>query len=148
LSIMRFLTITIIYFISLNIFSQKLNTQYFFIDKNDTLVKEQLATKKNKYQGYEIINENKIIKKYLRSSKIDGDDIKADAFESILFTFNKDNDTIVNEAYLKKINIIRTRKEFLSINSKFDETKNKFIFIVPTKCNNYILRTVRPLITE
>lgn len=145
---MRIIIIAIIYLINVSVFSQKLKTQYFFIDINDTLIKTQISTKKNKFQGYEIINENKIIKKYIKTSKIDDDDVEVEIFDSIMFTFNKEKDTIVDEAYLKEIKFTKNRKEFLKINTDLNESENRFIFIIPTKCNNFILRNVRPLIFE
>ena len=90
-----------------NVFSQEMSTQYFFINKNDPLIKKQLATNKNNYEGYTIINKNKIVKKYIRTSKIDGDDIEIETFDSISFTFNREKDTIVNESYLKQIDLIK-----------------------------------------
>ncbi|RPD90067.1 hypothetical protein EGM88_15730 [Aureibaculum marinum] len=145
---MRTLTITIIYLISLNVFSQKIKTQYFFINEKDSLIQKQESTKENKFQGYKIINEDRIIKEYIRSSKIDADDIEIDVFDSLSFTYNEKNDIIVTHSFIKNLNIIRTRKEFFKRNVDFDETKNRFIFIIPIKCNKYILRKVRPLISE
>ena len=37
--------------ICFNSFSQKLETQYFLIDKKDTLIKKQVATKKTSMKG-------------------------------------------------------------------------------------------------
>lgn len=145
---MKILIITIIHLICFNVFSQKTTTQYFLINKNDTLIKKQIATKKNKYEGYTIINENRIIKKYLRSSKIDEDDIEIQDFDELSFTFNRNNDTIVDELYVKKLNIIKDRIEFFKKNLELDETRKEFIFIEPIKCNEFILRKVRLLILE
>ncbi|MFI0431211.1 hypothetical protein [Mariniflexile sp. HMF6888] len=145
---MKILTIIIVHLICINGYSQKTKTQYFLIDTKDTLIRKQVETKKNKFQGYTIIDEYKIIKKYNAPSKIDGDDIKVNSFDSLTFAFYKDNDTVVDETYIKKIDVIKTRREFLKINSELDETKNRFIFIEPLKCGKFILREVRPVIFE
>lgn len=145
---MRVLIITIACLINFNVFSQKIKAQYFLINENDTLIKRQVSTKNNMYQGYKIINEDKIIKRYVRSAKIDDNDIEVNAFDSLSFTFDADNDTIVNDSYIKTINFIKDRREFFKVNIDVDETKNRFIFIIPIKCNKFILRKVRPIISE
>jgi hypothetical protein len=129
-------------------FSQKKQIQYFLVSKNDTLIKTQLATKANQYEGYLIINEKKTIKKAIRPSNLAGKDILKDSFEEIYFSFNRNNDTIVGKSYYDKLNIIKTRREFLQINKQIDETRNEFIFIEPVDCEKFILRRVTPIIFE
>jgi hypothetical protein len=145
---MRTLIITIICSISLHVFSQKIETQYFYLNEEDSLVQKQVATKENRFQGYKIINEDRIKKEYIRSSKIDADDVEIEVFDSLSFTYDEKNDTIVTYSFIKNLNIIETRKEFFKRNVDFDETKNNFIFIIPITCDKYILRKVRPLISE
>ena len=145
---MKILISIITSLICLNGFSQKRETQYFLINRKDTLIKKQTTTKKNKYERYIIINENKIIKRYHRSSKINGDDIEFSTFDEISFSFNRSNDTIVELSFIKNLEIIKDRKKFLKKNIELDETKSEFIFIEPIKCNKYILRKVIPVIFE
>ena len=144
---MKFFITTIVHLFCFNVLSQTI-TQYFLVSKSDTLIKKQFATKENKYQGYIIINENKIVKKITKSSKINGDDTMHNAFETLSFTFKMENDTIVDKSYIKKLNLIKDRKEFLKKNTELDETRKKFIFIEPIKCDKFILRKVRPIIFE
>ena len=145
---MRGFVILIISSISFSVFSQELDTLFFFIDKNDTLIKKQIATRNNKFEGYTIINENKTIKKHIRSSKIDGDDIVVDAFDTFSFTFNRDNGFIIDKTKLGKYDIIKTRKEFFEKSLDNDIYKKRIVFIEPLKCNRFILREVRPIISE
>lgn len=145
---MRVFVIIIISLINFSVFSQELDALYFLIDKNDTLIKKQIATKNNKFEGYTIINENKSVKKYIRSSKIDGDDIEVDTFDAFSFTFNRDNDSIIDKTKLEEYDIIKNRKEFFEINLGNDIFKKKIFFIEPLKCNRFVLREVRPLISE
>ena len=144
---MRTIIIIMTYLICFTAFSQKINTQYFLINKNDTLI-TKLTNSKGDLSGYKINNNNKIIKEYIRTSEINGNDIEVDVFDSILFSYKEKDGKIVDESYIKKIDIIETRKEFLKINAQFDETKNRFVFIEPFKCGKFIMREVRPIIFE
>lgn len=143
-----FILTIIFYLIYFNAFPQKVKIQYLLIDDSDTLIKKQIATNKNKFESYTIINENRVVKKYKKPTRINGDDIEVEVYDCYSFSFDRKNDTIVDKFYLKRIDFLKTREEFFSINKKLDETKNKFIFIIPIDSDKFILRKVRPLILE
>ena len=145
---MKKLILLLFLFICWNTFSQKTKKQYFVIDKNDALIKKQIATKANQYEGYLIINEKKKVKKTIRASHLSGDDIVYDAFEELSFAFNRNNDTIVNKLYFNKLKTIKNRRDFLDLNKSFNEKNMEYIFIEPINCKKYILRKVRPVIFE
>ncbi len=145
---MRILIVTLVHFISFSSLSQEIKTQYFFVNENDSLIRKQINAKKNMPEVYTIINDEKVVKEYISSFGIDSDDYEIDSFDSISFTFIRDNDTIVNDSFIKNINIIETRKEFFKRNIDFDETKTRFVFIIPIKCNKFIVRKVKPVVSE
>ena len=47
-------------------YSQSKSNIYFFINEKDTLIKKQIATKTNEYEGYRIIDEKRLVKKSKR----------------------------------------------------------------------------------
>jgi hypothetical protein len=47
-------------FLLLNSYSQSSNTIYLLINKKDTLIKKQITTKSNEYEGYRVIKEKKV----------------------------------------------------------------------------------------
>ena len=51
----------------LSSYSQSRKNIYFLIDRNDTLIKKQIATQTNEYEGYRIIDETRIVKTSRRS---------------------------------------------------------------------------------
>ncbi|WP_299121504.1 hypothetical protein [uncultured Tenacibaculum sp.] len=136
--------ISIIYLISLNVFSQRVKTLYFLINEKDSLIKKQVAKGSNRFEGYTLINDGKIIKEYISPSKITGNDIEIDSFESFSFTFNRNNDTIVDKTYFNKKKIIKTRKKVFEINID----NKRIVFIEPTKNGKFILREVIPIFFE
>lgn len=139
-------------FLIFNSYSQSKNTIYFLINKKDTLIRKQIATKVNEYEGYKIINEKRLIKNIKRSSGLGGDDIEYDVFSEHFFSFNKKNDTIIYKSYLKTLNLITDRKDFLNLKKKgynFDTLGFTYFFIEKTNCENkYILRKVYPVTFE
>ena len=46
---------------SFNSYSQSKDTIYFLINRKDSLIKKQIATKTNKYEGYRIIDEKTLV---------------------------------------------------------------------------------------
>ena len=149
---MKTLLVIIAFLSCFNIFSQKVKTQYFLINKKDILIERQLATEKNNYEGYLIIDEKRI-KELNRTPNVEGrvwtpendDDFHQFGYS---FTFNRKNDTIVSKSYLETINIIKDRRQFLDVNKNLDEVWTEFIFIESINCNKFVLRKVRPLIFE
>lgn len=146
---MKNFIIIITFFLCFNSFSQSRDTIYFLINKKDTLIKKQIATKLNKYEGYLIINEKRRVKKIRRSSDISGDDVEYDAFEDFSFSFNRKKDTIISKSYLKSLNLIRDRSQFISTMKEYlNKSGTEYIFIEPIKCNKFILRKVEVLTFE
>ena len=145
---MKLYTYIILSLICFNAFSQKKETQYFFIDKKDSLISKLRNSENGRISGYKIINEKKVIKKHRRLSGLKVDDVEYEAFDELYFSFNKKNDTIINKSFFDKLKIIKARREFLDINKNLDETVNEFIFIEPINCMEFILRKVKPVISE
>ena len=141
------LFIHIILLICFNAFSQNTHT-VFLIDKSDSLIVKLRNSKSREVSGYKIINKDRVIIKHRRSSDLKGDDVEYETFDELYFSFNIKDDTIINKSFLDKLEIIKTRKEFLDINKNMDETVNEFIFIEPINCEKFILRKVTPIIFE
>lgn len=135
-------------FIFFNSYSQSKSSLYFFINKNDTLIKKQIATKSNKYEGYRIIDKRRVVTDIKRSNSIDGDDIEYETFEQFSFSFDRKNDTIISKSYMNDLKIIRNRRQFLDTIKHLDKFSIDFIFIEPKNCSKYIMRKVRPIIFE
>ena len=128
--------------IFLSSYSQSRKNIYFFIEKKDTLIKKQVATQTNEYEGYRIIDENRIVTDIKRSESIDGDDIKYERFDYYSFSFNRKNDTIISKNYFDKLPMIKDRREFLDSIKKENRFHLNYIFIEPKNCNEYIMRQV------
>jgi hypothetical protein len=136
-------------FLLFNSYSQSINTIYLLINKKDTLIKKQIATKSNEYEGYRVINEKKVGKETKRSSKLGGDDIEYDAFEDFSFSFDRNNDTIVSKSYLNTLKLIKNRRQFINdIKQHLSDAWTEYIFIEPIKCDKFILRKVEILTFE
>lgn len=150
-------------FFFFNSYSQSESSICFFINKKDTLIKKQIATKTSKYEGYRIIDEKRIVKKFkkfirkkplkkvLKKGEIwisEGDDIEYDTFDEFYFSFDKKNDTIISKLYLNTLNLIKDRRKFIDSIKELDKAWIKFIFIEPIQCDKFILRKVRPVIFE
>jgi hypothetical protein len=148
------------YFLLFNSYSQSKDTIYLLINKKDTLIKKQVATKANEYEGYKIIDEKRLVKKIKRTvrkkpvNKIlkkgeiwisEGDDIEYDAFDEYSFSFNRKRDTIISKLYLNTLNLIKDRRQFLDIIKHLNESWTELIFIEPTKCDKFVLRKVEIL---
>ncbi|MCL5130543.1 hypothetical protein [Algibacter sp. L4_22] len=125
--------------------SKKRDTIYFFINKNDSLIYKQVATKMNPYEGYVITDEKRIVKKIKRSSDIAGDDIEYDTFSDYSFSFNRKNDIIISKSHLNTLNYVKDRRQFIYEINDPTKTWIEYIFIEPTKCSKFILRKVRSL---
>jgi len=137
---------------SFNSYSQSKDTIYFLINRKDSLIKKQIATKTNKYEGYRIIDEKTLVINTKRSSDLGGNDIQYETFDSYSFSFNRKNDTIISNSYLKTLNLIISRKKFINIKKKgyyFDTSGFLYFFIEKTNHKNkYILRKVYPVSFE
>ena len=131
-----------------NSYSQSRDTIHFFINKKDTLIQKQLATKTNEYEGYRIIDEKRIVIDTKRSCDIGGDDIEYETFASYSFSFNRKNDTIVSKPYLNTLKLIKDRRKFIDSIKELDNAWIKFVFIEPTSHNKFILRKVEILTFE
>ena len=131
-----------------NSYSQSRDTIHFFINKKDTLIQKQLATKTNEYEGYRIIDEKRIVIDTKRSCDIGGDDIEYETFDSYSFSFNRKNDTIVSKPYLNTLKLIKDRRKFIDSIKELDNAWIKFVFIEPTRYNKFILRKVEILTFE
>ncbi len=151
-----------IYFILLKSYSQSKNTIYFYINPKDTLIKKQIATKTNEYEGYRIINEKRIVKKIKRLTKkkplnkilkkgeiwvFEGDDIEYDTFDSFSFSFDRKKDSIISKSYLNTLNPIKDRRKLID-SFYLDNAWIEYIFIEPIKCDKFILRKVEILTFE
>jgi|TARA_B110000967_G_scaffold50827_1_gene51903 hypothetical protein len=138
-------------------YSQSKSNIYFFINEKDTLIKKQIATKTNEYEGYRIIDEKRLVKKSKRSfrkkpeNKVlkkgeiwisEGDDIEYDAFDEYSFSYNRKNDTIISKSYINNLKIIRDRRQFLDTIKHLDKFRINYIFIEPENCSEYIMRKV------
>lgn len=149
-----FLILTFLLFIANNLFAQIKEEIYFLIDRNDTLIKKQIATKENLPEGYLIIAEAR--SKLLKTTPIEEGKIwipESDEDNYIpgqWFQFFKQNDKLITEDELSKLDVIRKRTEFLKKDKiSFDLSKKSYFFIEPQKCSNkYILRKVFPVIFE
>ena len=143
-------------FFFFNSYSQSESSICFFINKKDTLIKKQIATKTSKYEGYRIIDEKRIVKKFIRKKPLkkgeiwisEGDDIEYDTFDEFYFSFDKKNDTIISKLYLNTLSLIKDRRKFIDSIKELDKAWIKFIFIEPIKGDKFILRKVRPVIFE
>ena len=142
---MKIYILVFTYFILMNSYSQSKSYIYFFINKKDTLIKKQIATKTNKYEGYRVINEKRLVKATKKSSNIDGDDIEYDTFESFSFSFNRKNESIISKSYIKNLNIIKDREQFLDTIKNLSKDWIDLIFIESKNCNEYIMRKVEIL---
>ncbi len=144
-------------------YSQSRNNIYFFINKKDTLIKKQTATKTNEYEGYRIIDEKRLVKKNKRSfrkkpeNKVlkkgeiwvsEGDDIEYDAFDEYSFSFNRKNDKIISKSYINDLKIIRDRRQFLDTIKNLQKFRINYIFIEHENCSKYIMRKVELLTFE
>lgn len=127
---------------------------YFLIDKNDTLIKKQSSTRENKFEGYLIIDEQRI--KPLNKTPIKIGRVwvpeSDDDFHTLgpSFSFNGKNDKIITKEELKDLSVIINRKKFLKIfSSDLDFSSISYFFIEPIICtNNFLLRQVFPVIVE
>ncbi len=135
-------------FFLFNSYSQSKDTIYLLINKNDTLIKKQIATKTNEYEGYKIIDEKRIVTAIKRASTLKGDDIEYETFSSWSFSFNRKNDTIISKSYLNTLNLIKDRRKFIDVIKHLDKVWIDFVFIEPTKCDKFILRKVQILTFE
>lgn len=131
-----------------NLYSQSKDTIYFLINKKDTLIKKQVATKINNYEGYRIIDEKKLVTDIKRSSDIGGDDVEYEAFEKYSFSFNRKNDIIISQTHLKSLNFIKNRRQFIDTIKYLNKTRASFVFIEPIKCDKFVLRKVSLLTFE
>lgn len=150
-------------FLFFNSYSQSRDTVHFFINKKDTLIQKQLATKTNEYEGYRIIDENRLVIKHKKSFKekptnivlkkgeiwvSEGDDIEYETFASYSFSFNRKNDTIISRPYLNTLKLIEDRRKFIDSIKEFDDAWINFVFIEPIGYNKFILRKVEILTFE
>ena len=123
---------------------------YLLINKKDTLIYKQVATKTNSYEGYVITDETRLVKglKSAGSSKeIIPYIVEYDTFTSYSFSFDRQKDTIVSKEYLDKLKI-KHRREFIDLLNSIDLFSKIFIFIEPLKNGKYILRKVYSVESE
>ncbi|MGY8939181.1 MAG: hypothetical protein ACKVK4_04310 [Flavobacteriales bacterium] len=155
----KFITL-LIYFSLVNCYSQSKDTIYFLIKKSDTLIKKQIAIKKNSFEGYKIYYTQK--KKVIMNNtpvvkgKIWGEDSKYDyevlKYVSVNFNFQKREDEIISKKELKILNPITSRDVFLNLKKQgtnFETLGFVYYFIEETECENkYILRKTYPITFE
>ena len=147
-------TFLFLLFIRINSFGQTKKEIYFLIDKQDTLIKKQTATKGNQVEGYLIIAEART--KPLKITPVEEGKVwvpESDDDNSIpghWFQFLRKNDKLITEEELAKLDVIRERKEFLNMEKvPFDLSGKTYFFIEPQSCSDkYILREVFPLVFE
>ena len=132
----------------LSSYSQSRKNIYFLIDKKDTLIKKQIATQTNEYEGYRIIDERRIVTDVKRSESIHGDDVEYETFASYSFSFNRKEDTIISKRYFDSLSIIKDRRKFLDT-IKIENIFNlNYIFIEPKNCTEFIMRQAEILTFE
>ena len=147
----------------LSSYSQSRKNIYFLIDRNDTLIKKQIATQTNEYEGYRIIDETRIVKtsrrsfrekpkdKVLKKGEIwisEGDDVEYETLASYSFSFNRKVDTIISKTYFDSLSIIKDRRKFLDT-IKIENIFNlNYIFIEPKNCTEFIMRQAEILTFE
>lgn len=136
-----------------NLFAQTEKKLYFLIDRNDTLIKKQTATKENRPEGYWIITEARI--KPLQITQIEEEKVWVPESEDDnyipghFFEFFRQNDELITEDEFLKLDVIKERKKFLNKKIPFDLSNTSYFFIEPIKCSEkYILREVFPVILE
>ena len=129
----------------LSSYSQSRKNIYFLIDKKDTLIKKQIATQTNEYEGYRIIDERRIVTDVKRSESIHGDDVEYETFASYSFSFNRKEDTIISKRYFDSLSIIKDRKKFLDTIKIENMFNLNYIFIEPKNCNEFIMRQAEVL---
>ncbi|MEZ7495489.1 hypothetical protein QO206_08320 [Leeuwenhoekiella aequorea] len=132
----------------LSSYSQSRKNIYFLIDKKDTLIKKQIATQTNEYEGYRIIDERRIVTDVKRSESIHGDDVEYETFASYSFSFNRKEDTIISKTYFDSLSIIKDRKKFLDTIKIENMFNLNYIFIEPKNCNEFIMRQAEVLTFE
>ncbi|WP_405326880.1 hypothetical protein [Leeuwenhoekiella sp. LLG6367-2.1] len=132
----------------LSSYSQSRKNIYFLIDKKDTLIKKQIATQTNEYEGYRIIDERRIVTELKRSESIHGDDVEYETFASYSFSFNRKEDTIISKTYFDSLSIIKDRKKILDTIKIENMFNLNYIFIEPKNCNEFILRQAEVLTFE
>lgn len=125
---------------------------YFLINKNDTLIMKQKATQENKFEGYSIIDEQ-LVKPLNRTPLVKGKVWVPESIDDFhtfgpSFSLIRKNDIIITEDQLTKLNVIKSRKEFLEkLSSNLNFSDISYFFIEPKNCSsNYILRRVFPVI--
>ncbi|WP_031428966.1 hypothetical protein [Flavimarina sp. Hel_I_48] len=119
---------------------------YFLINPTDSLIQKQLATGKNSYNGYLIVDENRIKELHktpVKKGKIwvpeNEDDFHANGPS---FTYDEKNDTLIDKNCLKTLNIIKDRRKFLTIdNGLYDLSGNNYYFIerLPNQKGKYLM---------
>lgn len=132
----------------LSSYSQSRKNIYFLIDKKDTLIKKQIATQTNEYEGYRIIDERRIVTDVKRSESIHGDDVEYETFASYSFSFNRKEDTIISKTYFDSLSIIKDRKKNLDTIKIENMFNLNYIFIEPKNCNEFIMRQAEVLTFE
>lgn len=132
----------------LSSYSQSRKNIYFLIDKKDTLIKKQIATQTNEYEGYRIIDERRIVTDVKRSESIHGDDVEYETFASYSFSFNRKEDTIISKTYFDSLSIIKDRKKILDTIKIENMFNLNYIFIEPKNCNEFIMRQAEVLTFE
>ncbi len=132
----------------LSSYSQSRKNIYFLINKKDTLIKKQIATQTNEYEGYRIIDKRRIVTDVKRSESIHGDDVEYETFASYSFSFNRKEDTIISKTYFDILSIIKDRKKFLDTIKIENMFNLNYIFIEPKNCNEFIMRQAEVLTFE
>ena len=142
----------------LSSYSQSRKNTYFLIDRNDTLIKKQIANQTNEYEGYRIIDERRIVTDIKRSESIDGDDITYETFASYSFSFNRKEDTIISKTYFDSLSIIKDRRKFLDTIKTIDKSvfgakerawKEKYSIPIPdSEINEYLEKKQKKLELE
>ncbi|MFK7750543.1 MAG: hypothetical protein AB8B65_19280 [Kordia sp.] len=141
------------------------NEIYFLINKNDSLINTQISNKPKTFNGYSLFYDKKVRTKKnntpnLKQSKSDGvitiseEDPKYDYYvyekPSVVFSFIKEYDKLIDKNELNDLKIIKDRKEFLKISEKggFDGLGNTYYFLEKRENEKYLIRKVHAVIFE
>jgi len=156
---MKKCTILFFCFLYFNSYCQSSDTIYFLINKKDSLIKKQVATKLNSYEGYIIYYSEKTLIKKNKTPIIEGEvwveddkyDYNAYEQKNVSFKFLRKNDRIIEKEQLNEFKIVKKREVFLDLGrgKGFDLLGITYFFIEPTDNDDkFILRKVYPVIFE
>jgi hypothetical protein len=156
---MKKYTILFFCFLFFNTYCQSSDTIYFLINRKDSLIKKQIATKLNSYEGYIIYYSKKTVIKKNKTPIIEGEvwvadekyDYNVNGQKNVSFKFLRKNDRIIEKEQLNEFKTVKNREEFLDFGRSkgFDLLGITYLFIEPTDDDDkFILRKVYPVVFE